>query len=195
MSLRCSSTVARCGLVATIAWIGVPITAASESADSANGFELHSSAFVEGASIPIRFTCDGEGSSPPLSWTGVPAGARSLALIVEDPDAPDPRHPKRTWVHWVLYDLPPSATGLPAAVTEEALPAGTRLGHNDWKRGEFGAPCPPIGRHRYLHRLYALDVRLPDLHGPTRAQLLEALHDHVLAESVLVGTYQRIRRK
>ncbi|MFQ5698925.1 MAG: YbhB/YbcL family Raf kinase inhibitor-like protein [Myxococcota bacterium] len=163
------------------------------TARSALGLELRSSAFADGEPIPTRYTCDGEDVSPPLSWIDVPAQTQSLALIVEDPDAPDPHHPRRIWVHWVLYDLPPGAGKLPAAVAPDALPAGTRTGRNDWKRVEYGGPCPPIGRHRYRHRLFALDVRLPDLDEPTRAELLEALDGHVIAESVLVGTYERVR--
>ena len=155
--------------------------------------ELRSSAFVHQGEIAPQYTCDGKDFSPPLSWTGVPAGAKSLALIVDDPDAPDPKAPKRVYVHWVLYDIPVGAPGLPEAVTPEGLPAGTREGLNDWGRTGYGGPCPPIGRHRYFHKLYALDTVLPDLKRPTKAQLLAAMEGHVLAQAELVGTYQRRR--
>ena len=150
---------------------------------------LTSSGFNHQASIPQRYTCDGENVSPPLAWTGVPAGAKSLALVVDDPDAPDPAHPKTTWVHWVVYNLPPVDGELPEGVS--ALPPGALLGKNDWQAGSYGGPCPPIGRHRYVHKLYALDVVLPDLRHPTKAALVAAMQGHVLARAELVGTYQR----
>lgn len=150
---------------------------------------LTSSAFAHQGEIPARYTCDGDDISPPLAWSGVPAGAKSLALIVDDPDAPDPRAPKMTWVHWVLYNLPPGDGGLSEGV--RALPAGTLEGLNDWRRPGYGGPCPPVGRHRYFHKLYALDTVLPDLHRPSKAQLEQAMHGHVLAQAELVGTYQK----
>ncbi len=153
----------------------------------AMGFTIHSSAFEEGGSIPARYTCDGEDLSPPLQWSGVPQGARSLALIVDDPDAPDPAAPRMVWVHWVLYNLPADSTGLPEGVAH--LPSGTLEGLNDWKRTGYGGPCPPIGRHRYFFKLYALDTELPDLGTPTKARLLEAMKGHVVGEAVLMGTY------
>ena len=146
-----------------------------------------SSAFSHGGAIPPKYTCTGKDLSPPLAWSGVPPEAQSLVLIIDDPDAPDPAAPKMTWVHWVLYNIPPGCKGLPEAV--RALPAGTLEGVNDWKRTGYGGPCPPIGRHRYFHRLYALDAILPDLHQPTRARLDAAMRGHVIAEGELVGTY------
>ncbi len=154
---------------------------------SAMSFTIHSPAFEEGGSIPARHTCDGEDISPPLHWSGVTEGARSLALVVDDPDAPDPRAPKMVWVHWVLYNLPVDSSGLAEGVS--VLPASTLEGLNDWKRTGYGGPCPPIGRHRYFFKLYALDTELPDLGMPTKAQLLEAMEGHVLGEVVLMGTY------
>lgn len=154
-------------------------------------FELRSSAFTDGAAIPARYTCDGSDLSPPLTWTGVPADARSLALIIDDPDAPDPQAPTTTWVHWLLYNLPPAAGGLPEAVAAADLPPSTREGRNDWQRSGYGGPCPPIGRHRYFHTLYALDCVLPDLGQPDKARLLAAMRGHVLAEAQLVGTHRR----
>jgi len=153
----------------------------------AMNFVIQSPAFEEGGSIPARYTCDGDDVSPPLQWAGVPEGTRSLALIVDDPDAPDPAAPRMVWVHWVLYNLPPDSQGLPEAV--EALPAGTLEGINDWKRTGYGGPCPPVGRHRYFFKLYALDTVLPDLGEPNKAELLEAMQGHVLGEAVLMGTY------
>lgn len=150
---------------------------------------LTSLAFAHMAAIPPKYTCQGADISPPLSWSGVPTGTKSLALIVDDPDAPDPAQPKMTWVHWVLYNIPPTVTALPEAV--QSLPAGTLEGLNDWQRTGYGGPCPPIGRHRYFHKLYALDIVLPDLKHPTKAQLEKAMAGHVLAEAQLIGTYQK----
>ena len=150
---------------------------------------LTSPDFPHMGAIPRRFTCDGEDVSPALAWSGLPAGALSLALIVDDPDAPDPAAPKMTWVHWVLYNLPPDPGGLREAVT--ALPPGTLEGRNDWKRTGWGGPCPPIGRHRYFFKLHALDAVLPDLKLPDNATLERAMSGHVLEKAELVGTYQR----
>jgi len=152
--------------------------------------ELTSSVFVQEGEIPTRYTCEGEDVSPPLAWTGVPQGARSLVLIVDDPDAPDPKAPKMTWVHWVLLDLPPGDGELPEAVSNDALPAGTRVGQNDWKRLDYGGPCPPIGRHRYFHKLYALDTTL-ELDSPSKAEVEQAMRGHVLAQAELMGTYEK----
>jgi Raf kinase inhibitor-like YbhB/YbcL family protein len=152
---------------------------------------LTSPAFSHNGLIPKQYTCQGEDVSPALAWDELPEGTRSLALIVDDPDAPDPAAPKRTWVHWVLYNFPPSASGLKKAIEPAALPAGTREGKNDWQRTGYGGPCPPIGRHRYFHKLYALDVMLPDLRQPTKAELEVAMEEHVIGKIELVGTYQK----
>ena len=149
---------------------------------------LISSAFADGAGIPAIHTCDGSDLSPPLAWSGLPAAAKSLALIVDDPDAPDPAAPQTTWVHWVLYNLPLSAAGLQQGVT--TLPTGTREGINDWQRTGYGGPCPPIGRHRYFFKLYALDVVLPDLGKPDKAALERAMHGHIIGQTTLLGLYQ-----
>jgi Raf kinase inhibitor-like YbhB/YbcL family protein len=150
---------------------------------------LTSPAFAHQADIPSKYTCEGSDISPPLSWTGIPAGTQSLALIVDDPDAPDPAAPKRTWVHWVLYNLPPTAKALGEAV--RALPAGTLEGLSDWNRTGYGGPCPPIGRHRYFFKLYALDAMLSDLAKPTKPQLEHAMAGHVLEQAEMIGTYQK----
>jgi Raf kinase inhibitor-like YbhB/YbcL family protein len=156
-------------------------------------FKLTSSGFADGQEIPREYTCDGDDTSPPLEWTGVPLGTESLVLIVDDPDAPDPEAPKMTWVHWVLYNLPPSATNLPGGVKPADLPAGTNRGLNDWNRAGYGGPCPPTGRHRYFHKLYALDVKLPDIGEATKASVEQAMVGHVLAKAQLVGSYERAR--
>ena len=153
--------------------------------------KLTSSAFAPGGEIPAKHTCEGNDLSPPLAWSGVPANAKSLALIVDDPDAPDPAAPKMTWVHWVLYNIPPGVSSLPEAVKQ--LPAGTSQGLNDWKRTGYGGPCPPIGRHRYFHKLYALDSALPDLGQPTKTKLEAAMNPHLIAQAELLGTYQKRR--
>ena len=153
---------------------------------------IHSPAFEPGGAIPTRYTCEGDDTSPELRFSGAPAGAKSLALVVQDPDAPDPRAPKMTYVHWVLYDLPPDSSGLPEGA--RALPPGAREGTNDWKRTGYGGPCPPIGRHRYYFRLFALDAALGDLGKPTRARLEQAMQGHVLETAELMGTYEKSRR-
>lgn len=152
---------------------------------------ITSTVFRNEGTIPKLYTCEGKDISPPLVWTDVPTGTKSLALIVDDPDAPDPAAPKMTWVHWVLYNMPSATEGLPEGV--KSLPPGTKEGVNDWKRTGYGGPCPPIGRHRYFHKLYALDIVLPDLRQPTKVQLEQAMKGHILAEAQLMGTYQKNR--
>ncbi|MGP1676511.1 MAG: YbhB/YbcL family Raf kinase inhibitor-like protein [Giesbergeria sp.] len=152
---------------------------------------LSSAAFTQQGAIPTKYTCEGADLSPPLTWIDLPRGTKSLALVVDDPDAPDPAAPKTTWVHWVLYNLPPSVDGLPEGAS--VLPPGTQQGLNDWRRTGYGGPCPPIGRHRYFHKLYALDTVLPDLGRPTKAILEKAMKGHILGQAQLVGTYQKQR--
>lgn len=156
---------------------------------------LTSPAFENEGEIPVPYTCEGDDISPALAWSGVPAGAASLALIMDDPDAPDPKAPKTIWVHWVLYNLPASSTGLGERIAPADLPAGTLEGLNDWKRTGWGGPCPPIGRHRYFFKLYALDTVLPDLQQPTKAKLEAEMEGHILAQAVLMGTYQKGAKK
>lgn len=151
---------------------------------------LESPAFAAMAEIPAVHTCDGKDSAPPLRWSGAPQGTQSFVMIVDDPDAPDPAAPKRTYVHWVLYDVPANASSLPEGVTRDGLPAGTREGVNDWDRAGYGGPCPPIGRHRYFFKLFALDTKLGDLGRATKADVERAMPGHVLARAELVGTYQ-----
>ena len=152
---------------------------------------LSSSAFAHQGAIPLRYTCDGEDVSPPLAWNGVPVTAKSLALIVDDPDAPDPRAPQRTWVHWVLYNLPTTLKELGEGARVETAMDGL----NDWRAIGYRGPCPPVGRHRYFFKLYALDIVLPDLDRPTKARLLGAMQGHVMVETHLIGTYQKAQNK
>ena len=151
--------------------------------------EISSPSFEDGSAIPVRHTCEGDDVSPELRWSGAPDGTAAFALIVDDPDAPDPAAPKVVWSHWVLYDIPPTATGLPENVT--GLPAGTREGLNDWDRTGWGGPCPPIGQHRYYHKLYALDAKLGDLGRATKQDLERAMEGHVLEVAQLMGTYRK----
>jgi Raf kinase inhibitor-like YbhB/YbcL family protein len=154
---------------------------------------LSSSSFTHQGEIPSKYTCEGNDVSPPLAWSGLPEGTKSLALIMDDPDAPDPKAPQRVYVHWVLYNLPAEAGSLAEAVTPHKLPSGTREGKNDWGRTGYGGPCPPIGRHRYFHKLYALDTVLSDLGTPTKKDLEKAMDGHILAQAELIGTYQKRR--
>jgi Raf kinase inhibitor-like YbhB/YbcL family protein len=156
---------------------------------------ISSPAFSDRGSIPSVHTCEGKDLSPALTWTGMPAGAKSLALIVDDPDAPDPAKPQMVYVHWVLYNLPASSAGLPEAVSSGSLPSGTVEGTNDWKKTGYGGPCPPIGRHRYFFKLYALDCVLIDLGPATKPELLQAMHGHILEHAELIGTYQKAAKK
>jgi Raf kinase inhibitor-like YbhB/YbcL family protein len=153
-----------------------------------NEMQLKTPAFRPGADIPTQFTCDGLDISPPLSWSGAPEGTRSFTLVVDDPDAPG-----RTWVHWVLYDLPSTERRLPEGVApDDPLPSGARQGRNDFGRIGYGGPCPPPGPdHRYYFRLYALDKKLDLKGGRTRAQVERAMRGHILDEAELMGRYRR----
>lgn len=155
-------------------------------------FSLTSTAFEDGGEIPSLNTCEGEDLSPDLTWYELPEGTRSLVLIVSDPDAPDPAAPKMVWDHWLLYNLAPDCGGLAASVSPDDLPEGTLEGINSWGRTGYGGPCPPIGRHRYFHILYALDAMLPDLREPTKDRLQGVMEAHILGHTELVGTYQKV---
>lgn len=149
--------------------------------------KITSLAFEEGDMIPRQYTCDGADMSPPLSWSGIPEGTKSLALIADDPDAPS-----KTWVHWVLFNLPPDTAGLPEKVpSDDTLSNGARHGKTDFGRLGYGGPCPPGGTHRYFFKLYALDAILDLEVGATKARLLDAMESHILAEAQLMGKYKR----
>jgi len=160
------------------------------SGSAAMAMTLTSPAFKHDGHIPSKHTCEGDDISPSLAWDGVPERTKSLVLIVDDPDAPDPKAPQRIWVHWVVYNLPPATKSLPENAGKAGLPQGAVAGLNDFKKAEYGGPCPPIGRHRYFHKLYALDTTL-DLKGATKSQIEGAMKGHVVAEAELIGTYQK----
>ena len=195
----------RAGIGPVLAWCAVAAArgatgapAALAQADPPGGgvevLALRSPHFEAGRAIPPEHTCEGRDVSPPLQWSGLPPGTKSLALVVEDPDAPDPAAPKRIWVHWVVYDLPPAAAGLTAGASPRGLPEGAHEGKNDWHQVGYGGPCPPVGRHRYFHRLYALDTVLGDAGPLTKAALEKRIEGHVLAQTELVGTYEKQTR-
>lgn len=152
---------------------------------------LKSVAFANGAEIPDKYTCKGDDISPPLIWENLPQDTRSLVLIIDDPDAPDPAAPKRVWVHWVLYNIAPEIDHLTEHITSVKLPAGAAQGLNDWQNRGYGGPCPPVGRHRYFHKLYALDTVLEGLNNPTKADVEAAMQGHILAQAELIGTCQK----
>jgi Raf kinase inhibitor-like YbhB/YbcL family protein len=153
-------------------------------------FTISSSAFAPNGNIPSKYTCEGADTSPPLEWSGAPSGTRSLALIVDDPDAPDPAKPQRVYVHWVVYNIPPTISKLAEGAAKGGLPPGASQGRNDWGKQTYGGPCPPIGRHRYFFKLYALDTLL-ELKNPTKSQLEAAMKGHSLEQAQVVGTYQK----
>ncbi len=154
-------------------------------------FALSSPAFAPNGPIPPKYTCEGKDISPPLEWAGTPDGTRSFALIVDDPDAPDPAKPQRVYAHWVVFNIPASTTKLPENAPKNGLPAGAIQGTNDFGKQTYGGPCPPIGRHRYFFKLYALDAHLKGLTNPTKAQLENAMRGHTLDHTQLVGTYEK----
>ena len=168
-----------------VAEIVMPEPAIEEEA--AMTLELSSPAFADGEAIPARYTCTGDDISPALQWRGVPESSRSLALIMDDPDAPG-----KTWVHWVVYNLPPDSTGLPEAIhADDDLPGDAVHGRNSWGRNDYGGPCPPSGTHRYFFKLYALDTMLDLPPGAPKQDVLGAMEGHILAEAQWMGTYQK----
>jgi len=177
------------GLVAAAGALAITYSSAADAPRQGQPMlRISSTAFETNREIPSKYTCEGQDVSPPLAWDGVPDETQSFVLIVDDPDAPDPAAPRRTWVHWVLLDLPVNTRSLPEAV--RALPARALEGVNDWQRTGYGGPCPPVGRHRYFFKLYALDTKL-ELVKPSKAQLESAMEDHVLARAELIGTYEK----
>jgi Raf kinase inhibitor-like YbhB/YbcL family protein len=175
-------------IIVLLSMAGAAAVAAQEEPSM---LQLTSTAFAAGQAIPKKYTCEGDDRSPPLAWSGAPAGAKSFALIVDDPDAPDPAAPRMTWVHWVLYNVPAGTTQLAEGASSGSLPAGALEGRNDFGRTRFGGPCPPIGRHRYFHKLYALDVVLAADKPMDKPALEAAMKGHVLAHAELMGTYQK----
>lgn len=180
-----AATVAVCpsGLLLALIWL---IT----DANAAMALALTSSAFAQGGKIPSKYTCEGDDISPPLNFAGIPDGTRTLALIVDDPDAPDPQAPKRVWVHWVLFNIPAATPGLPEDASRKSLPQGAVSGLSDKGETGYHGPCPPVGRHRYFFKLYALDTALP-AKPMTKTELERAMKDHILAEASLMGTYHK----
>ena len=154
-------------------------------------FKLISPAFGQNGSIPSQYTCEGDDLSPPLAWSDVPSGTRSLALIMDDPDAPDPAKPQRVYVHWVVYNISPFTLKLPLNAAISGLPSRAQHGTNDWEKQTYGGPCPPIGRHRYFFKLYALDTQLQGLKNPTKAELEQAMEGHLVGHVELVGMYEK----
>ncbi len=154
---------------------------------------LKSSTFIDGGEIPPQDTCEGTDISPSLTWEGMPEHTQSLVLIVDDPDAPDPKAPKMTWVHWVVYNIPPDISGFPEGVTLQEVAPGAKEGMNNWERFDYGGPCPPIGRHRYFHKLYALDTMLSGLQKPDKKAVELAMKNHIIAHAQLVGTFEKSR--
>ena len=149
--------------------------------------EITSTAFRQGQAIPQKYTGEGEDVSPELHWTNLPDGTKELALICDDPDAPG-----GTWVHWVLFNIPPTASELPRDIPpDKTMDSGARHGINDFRKYGYGGPCPPGGTHRYYFKIYALNIELAQKHGITKAELLEAMEGHILAEGRLMGTYKR----
>ncbi len=184
MAMKKNSLVFSACLLATTAFF--LISTMAEGGDKMT-LQISSPAFSEGQMIPRQYTCDGADISPALSWSGVPEGTRSLALICDDPDAP-----MGTWVHWVLFNIDPARNGLPEQIAPDAqVLGGARHGTNDFRRLGYGGPCPPGGTHRYFFKMYALDTELELESGATKAQLEAAMQGHVLAQAQLMGKYRR----
>ena len=154
-------------------------------------FKLISPAFGHNGSIPTQYTCEGDDLSPPLAWSDVPSGTRSLVLIMDDPDAPDPAKPQRVYVHWLVYNISPITLKLPLNAAKSGLPGRAQHGTNDWEKHDYGGPCPSIGRHRYFFKLYALDTQLQGLNNPTKAELEQAMEGHLVGHVEMVGTYEK----
>jgi Raf kinase inhibitor-like YbhB/YbcL family protein len=174
-----------------VALQAVAETSAAETTPPPPQLTLQSAAYNHETAMPARFTCEGEDVSPPLSWLNVPEKTQSLALIIDDPDAPDPAKPTKTVVHWVVYNIPPSVNKLDEGIKK--LPEGAVAGANDMGNAGYKGPCPPIGEHRYFHKLFALDTVLKLPEKADKAKLLEAMEGHTLAQTVLIGKYQKVK--
>jgi Raf kinase inhibitor-like YbhB/YbcL family protein len=169
-------------LLALLACLLMPMMAPGKEVRKMGDLTITSPAFADQGAIPTRFTCDGQDLNPALLFGAAPAGTRSLALVVDDPDAP-----VGTWVHWVMWNIPPQTR----EVKEGSIPAGAVQGLNDWRRNHYGGPCPPSGTHRYFFKLYALDTTLNLPPATTKAGLEHAMQGHILAHGELLGTYRR----
>jgi Raf kinase inhibitor-like YbhB/YbcL family protein len=154
-----------------------------------NSLTLKSPAFGNRQDIPSLYTCEGKNISPPLQWADVPEGTKSFVLIVDDPDAPDPKAPKRVFTHWLVYNIPPTVNALAEGIS--VLPAGSQVGMNDRQRTSWTGPCPPIGKHRYFHKLYALDSTLDFPQPPSKSEVETAMKSHVLGQAELIGLYEK----
>ncbi|HJQ10076.1 MAG TPA: YbhB/YbcL family Raf kinase inhibitor-like protein [Gemmatimonadaceae bacterium] len=173
---------------------GVAVTSTGSAGSYPMTLKVTSSAFQQGGSIPTQYTCEGKDLSPPLQWSGLPNNAKSVAMIVDDPDAPDPAKPQRVYVHWVVYNISPQTTSLAENASKSGMPSGAVQGKNDWGNTAYGGPCPPIGRHRYFFKLYALDTTLTGLQNATKADLEKAMKGHVVDSGELMGTYQKTKK-
>jgi Raf kinase inhibitor-like YbhB/YbcL family protein len=172
----------------------VAVTSTGPAGSYPMTLKVTSSAFQQGGSIPTQYTCEGKDISPPIAWGGLPNNTKSVAMIVDDPDAPDPAKPQRVYVHWVVYNISPQTTSLPENASKSGMPAGAVQGKNDWGKPEYGGPCPPIGRHRYFFKLYALDTTLTGLKDATKADLERAMKGHIVDSGELMGTYQKAKK-
>lgn len=175
-------------ILVSVAFLSVPEAKAQKKGNKMTP-ELMSNVIKEDQLIPSKYTCDGMNISPPISWRGTPKGTKTWALILDDPDAP-----AKTWVHWVIYNINASLTQLPEHLpTTDTLSNGALQGINDFGHYGYGGPCPPSGTHHYRFTLYALDTRLNLKVGASKAQLLEAMKGHILAETRLIALYKRNR--
>lgn len=172
---------------------GVAVTSTGSVGSYPMTLKVTSTAFEQGGSIPTQYTCEGKDVSPPLSWSDLPSNAKSVAIIVDDPDAPDPAKPRRVYVHWVVYNIPAQTSSLPENASKSGMPSGAVQGKNDWDKPEYGGPCPPIGRHRYFFKLYALDTTISGLKDATKADLERAMKGHIVDSGELMGTYQKTK--
>ncbi len=173
---------------------GVAVTSTGSAGSYPMTLKVTSPAFQQGGSIPSQYTCEGKDISPPLAWSGIPNNAKTVAMIVDDPDAPDPAKPQRVYVHWVVYNISPQTTSLAENASKSGMPSGAVQGKNDWGNSSYGGPCPPIGRHRYFFKLYALDTALTGLQNATKADLEKAMKGHIVDSGELMGTYQKAKK-
>lgn len=175
-------------VIITLLFLFTDVSQCQPKGDTKMSIQITSTAFTEGSLIPKIYTCEGKDISPPLTWSNLPDGTKSIALINDDPDAP-----MGTWVHWVVYNIPATEKGLKEAVpSEKVLSNGTKQGTTDFRRIGYGGPCPPSGTHRYFFKIYALDKLLELEPGATKGQLLTAMEGHILGNGQLVGKYKRV---